>query len=107
MKIYLKVKEGPRRECKQPYENARHVLAAGRCPKCDDYLCDPAAGIAFVEHFKVAGGTPNASSDDRAWECTAVCLACNAVVGTLRVEPGTLFGVSEDERVLNGKWRVY
>lgn len=107
MKIYLLTKEGPRRECRQPYENAAHVLAEGRCPRCDDYLCNPAAGAKFVEHFKVAGGDPSASKDDRAWEAPAVCLACKAIVGVLRVEPGTLFGVTEDERVLNGRWRVY
>lgn len=91
-----------RRKCVVPYEGAKHVLADGCCPLC---LVDEAGFGRRV--FKIAGGNPSASADDRAWEATAVCLGCRKIVGTLRVETDTLFGVQEDERVLNGPWRVY
>lgn len=102
MKIYLLTKEGPRRKCRLPYDGATFALAEGKCPACGWEEPGPA-----LKGFKVAGGTPHATADDRAWEATACCLACKAVVGTLRAEPSTIFGVTEDAAVLNGRWRVY
>ncbi len=95
MKILLIVKDGPRRKCVLPYTGCKHVDVEGSCPAC------------LRSDFIVAGGDPHPSADDRAWECDACCLACKVLVGTLRVEPSTIFGVTEDERVLNGRVRVY
>jgi hypothetical protein len=55
--------------------------------------------------FKAPVAAPGA--DDRAWEADGYCTACKAHVGTIRVEPDTLFGVREDEAVLMGRCRVY
>lgn len=102
MKVFLLTKEGPRRKCRVPYAGATFALAEGKCPACAWEEPGPA-----LKGFKVAGGDAHASDDDRAWECTAVCLACKAAVGTLRAEPSTLFGVTEDAAVLSGRVRVY
>jgi hypothetical protein len=37
----------------------------------------------------------------------AMCMQCQARVGELRVKVNTLFGISEDEAVLQGRCRVY
>jgi len=95
MRIYLLPKDGARRVCVAPYEGVAFVHADGACPKCG------------TDDFKVAGAGCGASADDRAWESTAYCLACKSHVGTLRVESNTLFGVREDQAVLNGRMRVY
>jgi len=46
------------------------------------------------------------SADDRAYESTALCVDCGAVVGLLRAEPSTIFGVREDRAVCE-RVRVY
>jgi hypothetical protein len=75
-------------------------MCEGACPYC---------GVEEVEPkgFKVAGSNRRIAKDDRAYEADAGCLACKAHLGTLRVETGTLFGIREDEAVLNGRVRVY
>lgn len=83
------------RACSVPFNGADHALADGACPFCG------------IGSFKVAGSCLRPSADDRAWEAEAVCLACKARLGTLRVETNTLFGVREDEAVLAGRCRVY
>lgn len=65
------------------------------CPKCG------------ARPWRVRGATAHPSTDGRAYEATAACVDCGQVVGRLRVETGTLFGVAEDEAVLCGRWRVY
>ena len=89
------VMEHSRRKMTTSYPEADHAVVEGRCPFCD------------TAPFKVQGGGRRASADDRAWEATGFCSACAKRVGTLRVEAGTLFGVTEDERVLRGMARVY
>lgn len=42
-----------------------------------------------------------------AYVARAACVRCGAVVGSLRAEVETVFGLEEDERVLAGPWRVY
>jgi hypothetical protein len=37
----------------------------------------------------------------------AMCMQCRARVGELRVKVSTLFGISEDEAVLQGRCRLY
>lgn len=54
------------------------------------------------------GGTGmSIGPDDRHYVAEAVALCCKAKVGTLRAYPSTLFGLREDEAVLNGRPRVY
>lgn len=95
MKVYLLTIDDPRRKARVPYEGADHVVVDGVCPACG------------VKPFKAQGGNPRPSADDRAYEADAACARCGARVGTLRAEVDTLFGVREDERVLNGRCRVY
>lgn len=100
MQIFLVCRETQeRRTCVEPYANADHVLCEGPCPCC---------GCAGP--FKLAGrpGSMHATPDDRAFEACGACVTCGATVGTLRVEPSTLFGVTEDAAVLgSGRYRVY
>ena len=42
-----------------------------------------------------------------AYVADADCVVCSKPVGVLRVEVSTIFGIDEDERVLNGRCRVY
>ena len=58
------------------------------------------------ESFKVAGrGIRETTHDTYVTDAHAVC--CGAYVGTLRATVSTIFGIEEDERVLNGRARVY
>lgn len=96
MKIKLLLKhDGSTRVCSLPFPEAAYAEAEGACPCCADVP------------FKVAGKSPHNAADDRAYEATAECLRCRNTLGVLRVETSTLFGVTEDEAVLNGRCRVY
>lgn len=95
MKVFI-VRRGEKRiACTVPYEGAIFVDADGLCPNCND------------DAFKVSGRNQRIAGDDRAYEADAIALCCGAHVGTLRAETNTLFGVREDEAVLNGRCRVY
>lgn len=94
MKIVL-LQDRKRIPCSLPYAGADFVEVDGTCPTCG------------AKPYKARGGEPHPSADDRAWEATACCVACSTVVGTLRVEPSTIFGVREDQAVLCGRCRVY
>jgi hypothetical protein len=95
MKIFLLMLDEPKRRAKPPFPEADHAVVEGSCPRCS------------ATPFAVAGTGKRPSQDDRAWEADAVCLDCRASVGTLRVETNTLFGVREDQAVLQGRCRVY
>jgi hypothetical protein len=41
------------------------------------------------------------------YESDAGCVHCNAFIGYLRLYVSTLFGIAEDERVLNSYVRIY
>ncbi len=94
MKMFLLL-DGAKRTIAVPHHGAAYAQVEGSCPLCR------------CADFKVAGEGRRASTDDRAWEADARALCCNASVGTIRVEPNTLFGVREDEAVLRGRCRVY
>jgi hypothetical protein len=102
MKVFLLLPGGGKRSCRVPFTGADHALAKGACPNCGAEEPGPASKV-----FKIAGCRLRPSDDDRAWECDAACLACKSGVGTVRAEMDTLFGVREDEAVLNGRARVY
>lgn len=57
--------------------------------------------------WRISGGQSQISDDDRAYEASARSLCCNRIVGVLRVEMDTLFGLREDQAVLSGRCRVY
>lgn len=94
-RVYLVRSGEARRECKLPYEGALHVEVDGTCPEC---------GVAS---FGARGTGRRPSADDQAWEADALSTCCNKPIGTLRVEVSTIFGVREDEAVMNGRCRVY
>ena len=94
MKVYL-LENGRKTICTITYKDASHVVLKGSCPQCGDAVC------------KLQGTGKRPSSDDQAWEADAVAACCHKHVGTLRVETSTMFGVREDEVVLNGRCRVY
>jgi hypothetical protein len=79
--------------CSVPYEGAAFVLVDGwACPTC--------------KRSGVAGRNQRIESHDT-YASDAGCADCKVVVGVLRVQLSTLFGLEEDERVLNGRCRVY
>ena len=57
--------------------------------------------------FRVRGEDCHIAADDRAYESKARAACCAAIVGVLRAEPGTIFGLTEDRAVLHGRPRVY
>lgn len=74
--------------------------------ECCDYYCVECG----MSPMRVAGsGIHFASGKDRhdTYEANAYCTQCKVRVGTLRVRMSTLFGIEEDERVLNGRCRCY
>jgi hypothetical protein len=74
-----------------PFDGADHVLADEPC--------------ACGSHKVMGRGNHIESHDTYAAE--AFCGACPARRATLRVTMSTIFGIEEDERVLNGRARVY
>ncbi len=93
-RIYLLTSDG-RCRCRLQSPNADHATAEGRCPTCS------------AEPFRVRGTGKRIAADDRAYEADAVCLACTQIVGTLRVEVNTLFGLREDEAVFRSGVKIY
>ena len=77
------------------FPTAEFVTVDGCCPLCK---ADP---------FHVSGkaGTTHKERDSIKQE--AVCRSCDKVIGHVRVTFDTIFGIEEDERVLNGRCRVY
>ena len=84
--------------------NERTVLARlpyNGCPWVEvDYPCSGCGA------FRIAGSKPHVEEDSKI-TATAVCLGCRAPCGTLVVSTETLFGLEEDDRMLNGRPRVY
>jgi hypothetical protein len=93
-RIYLVASEG-RRRCRVDSADADHAIADGCCPTC------------HAVPFRVQGTGRRIAADDRAYEADAVCLACTQIVGTLRVEVNTLFGLREDEAVFRSGVKIY
>jgi hypothetical protein len=93
MKITVSV-GGAKRAATRPFETADHVMVAGVCPLCG------------IEPFKVRG-TGVSRNDHDSYYADAECVACSKFVGTIRAKFDTIFGIEEDERVLNGLYEVY
>lgn len=94
MKITLKLPNGSVRQVPTPADGATSVHVPGKCPSCG------------ASEFRVSGGEQSIDGHDT-YAAPARCLDCHARVGQLRVKVNTLFGLEEDERVLNGRARVY
>jgi hypothetical protein len=75
-----------------PYANAEYVEVTAPC------------GCGSVA---IRGNGADRVSSEYDQEETAVCATCGAVRGRIRVEFATLFGITEDRRVLRGRCRVY
>ena len=63
--------------------------------------------ICKASPWHVRGADVRISADDRHFEGSAKCTGCDADVGMLRQETDTLFGLTEDRAVLQGRPRVY
>lgn len=81
----------------KPDEGSTTIGTKETCPHCN------------TENVRVKGTgqsiDPNSPRDT--YRADAVCDSCGEPVGVLRVKMDTLFGIEEDERVLNGRARVY
>lgn len=95
-KLYFVPLSGARIRLPIPKEkHVQSVAPGGPCPFCG------------AIDYRVHGEDRHISEDDRAYESVACCCTCNKRVGTLRLNTDTLFGLHEDEMVLNGLARVY
>jgi hypothetical protein len=96
MKITVEI-DGFRHLARAPHAEADHVVLVGvpKCPKCK-----------HEAPVKVAGAHKRIESHDT-YAADATLLCCKQRVGAMRVKVDTIFGIEEDERVLNGPWRVY
>tara|TARA_Y100000310_G_scaffold218778_1_gene220084 strand:- start:3763 stop:4191 length:429 start_codon:yes stop_codon:yes gene_type:complete len=122
--------------CQEPYEGAGHVLLQNQeCPACvhkkvlkasdikQTVIFDEKDREAALAHLReqgsevepkeigvtgigwaVAGKYPQETEYD--CEATAYCMRCKSDVGTLHVKYDTLFGISEDRRVLSGRYGI-
>lgn len=94
MRTFIRLSDDTTRDVTPPFDGADHAVAPGSCPKCN------------AEPFKVAGRSMLIAERDE-YHADGFCLACEARVGTLIAVVPTLFGLEEDERVLNSRCRVY
>lgn len=91
MRVILKLKSG-RTVTLRPI--GARAEASCACPEC---------GARLVVH----GDGPQVSECDRYYFARGSCVACGKHVGEIRAYPSTIFGITEDERVLNGAAKVY
>jgi hypothetical protein len=80
-------------KAKRPHATADYVVIR-TCPKCE------------VEPCRVQGGGVTHHDHDTYFS-RAICLACEADIGEIRTKVETMFGIEEDNAVLNGRCRVY
>lgn len=78
----------------KPHEKSTCVEASTTCPSCK------------ATPLQVQGNGNSVESRDT-YRADARCLACGETIGVIRAKVSTLFGIEEDEHVLNGRCRVY
>jgi len=94
MKITIGV-EGKTYQATRP-EQSGHVEAAMKCLFCG------------AEPLRAKGvGSNIVKGRDYYLNDNAVTLCCNKPIDFIKSEFDTIFGLEEDEQVLNGPWRVY
>jgi len=93
MKITLTLHDGTKLECSLSFPEAEHVDARSRRAHCGG------------EHLMIRGGDPTIGHD--IYTSKAFCAVCLEHLGSLVVVVSTIFGIEEDNRVLNGRCRVY
>lgn len=96
MKITVEIIGGEKRSAKPQGD---HVVVSGSCPHCEAEPFD-------AKPFNVRGKGITKTDRD-SYYADGYCLKCDERVGMIRVKVDTIFGVEEDERVLNGPWKVY
>lgn len=90
LRVTLRTAEG-RIECRLPYDQADFVVSAVAC-SCGDARVQGAA----IE------------IDDReTYGADAYCVGCGARRGRLLARVSTIFGIQEDEAVLNSRCKIY
>lgn len=93
MKITIRTGTGTIR-CVLPYNGCAHVEAEGACPHCNEQ--------PFLARC------PSIDRHDYdTFYGQAHCVKCGARVGEMRATVSTIFGIDEDDCVLNGRPRVY
>jgi hypothetical protein len=75
-------------------DNGKHVTVKLACPKC---------GTSPVR--AVGQGIVETTHDT--YVARAISLCCREPLGDMRTTVDTIFGIEEDEAVLNGRPRVY
>lgn len=96
MKTTLKLTDG-RVLTARPSGAVAIAKALTACPRCREAA---PAGLC------VRGDGRRVESRDT-FVANASAVPCGCAVGVLRVRVSTIFGLEEDEVVLNGPWRVY
>lgn len=99
MRIWIKPDDGPRVPAYLPYAEARYVLVSREDAQAFHAECVDHDGLS------VQGGTPTIGHNT--YTCKAFCACCRQPLGVMTVRVSTLFGIEEDDRVLNGRFRVY
>lgn len=93
MKVTVSVK-GKTHSATRPFPKADHVVLTIPCPFCG------------VEPMKARGVGGMVKSHD-SYRSDAITTCCGKPLDWIKATFDTIFGLEEDERVLNGPWRVY
>lgn len=94
MKITLAHANGKTYAGRTPYLNAPFAVIANAPPcKCGEDEVRVYSKSPTINHDKVTGD--------------AFCRYCDAPAGRLTAKVETIFGIEEDQNVLNGRCRVY
>lgn len=89
-----------------PYEGCEWVEAFVDCPQCGQ-TCEPESACEPARPLRISGQRGRQDIGHDTIKAPAVTHCCRAVIGTIVVRVSTIFGIEEDERVLNGRCRVY
>jgi len=103
MKITIVLTNGKRHTARQLYQGSSYVVIATKCPHG---CAAPVNATRDEVQLKVSGtGIKHRTHDT--YFADAVALCCMRKIGTIETKVETIFGIEEDERVMNGPWRVY
>ena len=92
--MHVSLDDGNRRRTVEVIADGRGAIADGECPHCEAFP------FSVGGHGKHIEGHGTYAAD-------ASCIACGERVGVLRARVETLFGLEEDEAMMNGRARVY